>query len=336
MAAIASRFNAAAASNGDRGGLSDKVSSLANRFGPTIHDEQPSKYPPSPSLRRPLTSSTRARTPSVRRPFLNHVGRDSSSTNKSGKGIGGSEAIVTQQSAGSVNNVAKIFDTHSTVNPLNKDSSANTNGSERTSFINAKNLFRNAEENQDKQFESKVSSYAKLIDSNEAIARNPGEIPEDNAIADVAKNFDVNNNKDASTTKSKDAMQATDKGKVKLDGISGFGEDSLNRFSSAAKLFESGLSSSSLSDDIPTTPNVSNDDKDLPTQTVNSDVDAVPAKTVANNVPTTDTTKIESETDSKPPPTIENEPNVEQMIEEKKVLSVRSSFADAARVFGGV
>lgn len=395
VAAIASRFNAAAAAAAmeRRRGPANRVSSLANMFGTTIHDEDPNKYPRPASLRRPLTASTRPKAPPVKQPFLNHIGKEGFQKK--------STSEVVEQSAGSVNNVAKIFDDQS-VDPLNKDTSdANsTETAEESSFLIAKNLFKNAEADQLNQGESKVEASAKLIESNESTANEPAKKSSDDVSVDAVKTSVDSKADDVSKP---DNTQADANGTEEKSDETTNGEEpeessflrAKNLFKNAeAKQMETKTESSTKTnnsnestEEVATAPETESTPKE-DTEGVGVNAEAkqspVPSPTQKSLSSTDDsvslTNQVSDVTDSseadpaeRDSPQIEDKPvfiiatkveesmtasesvkeevevkadtqtdivndnqKEEEVVEEIKVSSVRSSFAEAARVFGGV
>lgn len=321
VAAMASRFNAAH-KEADSPKMSDKVSSIANRFGATVHDEPAGKYTPAPSLRRPTSVGNAPKTGgTARQPFLNHVDEEEEAERKKRQ----QQEDIIQESAGSVGNVAKIFDTGSTTAPLNKgeENSGENGASVASNFLSAKNLFKKAEENTSDKQESKVSSFAKLIDTNATTARNPVDIPADNAIAGVAKQFETTKNGTANkpglqqqVTQVETAINAgigdvvSKFENIKKEEESGDNqkekEESLeSRFANAAKLFESGSANTSNAQEPPK-------------------FSAMASKNTS-----------EPEPEPTPKPQQEAPQEKEEKAEEEEVSSVQSRFADAARMFGG-
>lgn len=321
VAAIASRFNANALSEqSDTHRLSDKVSNLANRFGPTVLEEQ--KYPAVPSLRRPTTASTKPRAPPTREPFANHL--DTSSTVSPNK-----VTNIVNESAGNVTNVAKIFDNGR--DPLNKQVKAKKEDEEQTGFAVASNLFKKAEEDAKDPTESKVSSFAKMIESGARASRDGIEIPADNRIAGVAKNFSIEQNG------KKKLEEDGKKGAIELEGVQvgnvrsmfenavakeeeKVEEELESRFTNATKLFESGASNDNIQ---VTDGRIKNMEESSTREIVETHIDndkQLVQKDVLSE-------KIETHMVNNINDGDQGDTNVE--------ASPQSRFADAARMFGG-
>lgn len=269
VAAIANRFNTGAmAADIDGGGehkLSDRVSAMANRFGSTVADN-----PNGPRFRQ----SIRYTRPLDMSKYKAVTEPPSESDNRRSSARAASGSTVVQESAKSVGDVAAMFNTSSGFLNNGKDADGNDEGDnngEASRFANAKNLFLQAETQGEEPQESKVSSFARKIESDASSSREAIEVPEDGKLIDMTSMYEANSKKNDSsgsmTAKSSTTAATIQKSTVSNATASRFGEqasafertgtsddnesdkssqvESLgNRFANATKLFESGQANS--------------------------------------------------------------------------------------------
>lgn len=275
VAAIANRFNTGAmASDVDGGGehkLSDRVSAMANRFGSTVADN-----PNGPRFRQ----SIRYTRPLDMSKYKAVTEPPSDSDNRRNSARAASRSTVVQESAKSVGDVAAMFNTSSGFLNDGKDADDNDedgNDGETSRFANAKNLFLKAETQGEEPQESKVSSFARKIESDASSSREAIEVPEDGKLIDMTSMYEANSKKNGSagsvkpksstataTIQNSTGSDATasrvgerasvlertgtndDNESDKSNQVESLG----NRFANATKLFESGQANSLNNGDV--------------------------------------------------------------------------------------
>lgn len=268
VAAIANRFNTGAMASDVDGEhkLSDRVSSMANRFGSTVADN-----PNGPRFRQ----SIRYTRPLDMSKYKAVTEAPSDSDNRRSSARAASGSTVVNESAKSVGDVAAMFNTSSGFLNNGKDTNDNEDGDdegEGSRFANAKNLFLKAETQGEEPQESKVSSFARKIESDASSSREAIEVPEDGKLIDMTSMYEANSKKNNSAVSMKPKSSTTaatiqQKSTVSTATASRVGErasalertgtkddneneesnqvESLgNRFANATKLFESGQANS--------------------------------------------------------------------------------------------